>query len=99
MADKPSVARSTEDAQAVVRSLGTLAENLKSAGDQVEALEAVGSTKNEKQDNIAAITNTEQTISVTYDKTEIQQLTADIKTVADKVDAIIASLQSANILK
>ena len=99
MAAKVQVATSTEDSQAVVRSLGDLADKLKSSGDQVEALEATGSTKNEKQDAVPVINNVETSISGTYDQAEIEALAADIKSVADKVDAIIASLQSANILK
>jgi seryl-tRNA synthetase len=96
MVDKTQTARSAEDTQALVRNLEQLSTELKVANDKTET---VAATKNETQKALSKLDNTETTISPAYVQAEIEQLTADIKIVADKVDAIIASLQSANILK
>lgn len=99
MVDKTQTARSAEDAQALVRNLEQLSNELKVSTERVESLETSAATKNDKQATIAKIGYATNTISAAYVQAEIEQLTTDIKTVADKVDAIIASLQSANILK
>ena len=98
MASKTQTVRSAEDAQAVVRNLEQISDTLQASTERVESLEDAGATQNAKQDAVPDISYSEPTISPAYVQAEIEQLTADIKTVADKVDALIASLQSANIL-
>jgi len=55
-------------------------------------------TQNPQQSAIADLAYTAPTMSATYDQTEVQGLADQLKSVSDKLDAILAALRLANII-
>ncbi len=99
MENRTQTARSLDDPQVVIRSLDQLSYDAKIISDRVIALETIEATKNLEQPNIALSAYSAATISGLYTQAEVQQLSTDIKTLSDKLDILITSLITSNLLK
>jgi len=99
MADRTQTARSVDDQQAVVRSLDQLSEDTGNIAERVDSIELMPpTTDNPQQAAIAPVGQVQTVVSPTYIQTEVDQLSIDIKALADKVDSILTTLKSANII-
>ncbi len=98
MEDRVQTVRDSEDPETVIRNLDQLSSSAQAITTRVAALETIAATKNTKQSAVTNLSYVAATISATYTQAEVQQLATDIKTLADKIDALLASLRSADIL-
>lgn len=96
--NKVQTTNDISDEQALIRSLDQLADEAKSVAEGVERIDAQNLTTNPVQPAVTDISNTLTTISGTYVQAEIDSLSASIKTVSDKLDLVLATLRSSNIL-